>query len=147
MTETSFKYILLPWLGNVAPFYQWAKSRKWNVRRWSSLALGEGECKLPGMVIPWPFPQAGAVIQSLTAQLGSRTLGQTQLLQGLELWENRWVLVLLQNVPNACFLTLGKSFDLLWCQCSDSRVDWFVFNLILVGWGESYEESNFYVSS
>lgn len=26
---------------------------------------GEGQWKLPGMGIPWPFPQAGAVIQSL----------------------------------------------------------------------------------
>lgn len=66
---------------------------------------------------------------------------------GLQLWENRWALVLLQNVPNSCFLVLGKSFELLWCQCSDCRVGCFVFNLILVDWGESFEESNFCVSS
>lgn len=87
------------------------------------------------------------LLLSCRAQLGSRTLGQTQLLQGLELWENRWGLVPLQNVPNLCFLTLEKSFELLWCQCSDSRVGWFVFNLVLVDWGEPFKESNFCVSS
>lgn len=143
----SFKYILLPWLWNVAPFYQWAKSRKWNVRRWSSLALGEGGMETPRNGYPMALPSGWCFIRSLPAQLGSRTLGQTQLLQGLELWENRWVLVLLQNVPNPCFLMLGKAFELLRCQYSDSRVGWFVFNLILVDWGESYEESNFCVSS
>lgn len=35
------------------------------------------------------YPMAGVVIQSLSAQQGARTLGQTQLLQGLQLWENR----------------------------------------------------------
>lgn len=107
---------------------------------------GRGGMETPSNGYPMALPSGWCFIQSLTAQLGSRALGQAQLLQGLELWENRWVLVLLQNVPNPWFLTLGKSFELFCCQYSDCRVGWFVFNLILVDWDESYEESNFCVS-
>lgn len=87
------------------------------------------------------------LLSRASAQLGSRALGQTQLLQGLELWENRWVLVLLQNVPNPCFLMLGKSFELYDVSALTPGLAALFFNLISVDWGESFEESNFCVSN